>query len=776
MPNQDQNNQQSNSNSANDFSNGNQGGGIMGYTSPYANQTPFTQLTPQNSPQMSTPTNTPSSNQTQQAQPASPANNSQTNDSPNIQDYLNTPGAQSASSTANQVSSQVTANPAEASLSASSPVIQPEVIQPSTQSNPETQNSSLSSGDITGTKTDNLLDDPDQVHAILNDGASSNPISPLNGNVSVNIPNLQPETGLQPINQQIPESIEQIDSPTQTANSASSESGVAAPATTIDGTTTLQPEVSKDSQEQVGNEVTENKPQNSSQTNQDSQIQNPATPNFELEQPTPISTNVSSELNPVRRIFSEGGQTQDSTIGLNAPEIPDFLQDPLKVQMDVQDQLRKEKEALAKKDAEEKAKLEAEERAKQEKIAAEKARLEQLNSYQAPSKKPQTKFGNSPMPSQPRSQLNPERDLAMMATSTNSSKKYTNITELLDIVIEKNASDLHITVGYPPFIRIDDKLIPAGATLGKEDLKTLVSQSLTQNQKELLEVNREVDLSYQHKNAGRFRINAYYERGNLAAAYRLIPQRIRTVTELNLPNNLIDFTRLAQGLFLVTGPTGSGKSTTLAAMLQHINETTPKHIITIEDPIEYVYPRAMSLVDQRELGSDTHDWSIALKSALRQDPDVILIGELRDFDTIQSAITLAETGHLVFATLHTNSAAQSIDRIIDVFPPHQQQQIKTQLAGSLKGILSQRLIPLIGGGRKAVIELLIVTPAVQNLIREGKTYQIDNVISTSADLGMISLEKSLVKLVREGKITGNTAQDYAIRPEEILKLMKNNQL
>jgi twitching motility protein PilT len=396
------------------------------------------------------------------------------------------------------------------------------------------------------------------------------------------------------------------------------------------------------------------------------------------------------------------------------------------------------------------------------------------NTYIAPKQKQNEP--NLHLRQQDKVEINPENDLKAGVVVDALTQKYTKISELLDIVIQRNASDLHISVGYPPYIRVDDRLIAIGANLTKEEVKNFISQTLSQNQKELLEVNREVDLSYQHEDKGRFRINAYYEKGNLAGAYRLIPQKIRSITELGLPSNLLDFTRVSQGLFLVTGPTGSGKSTTLAAMIQHINESYPKHIITIEDPIEYVYPRAMALVDQRELGSDTHDWSIALKSALRQDPDVILIGELRDFDTIQSAITLAETGHLVFATLHTNSAAQSIDRIIDVFPPHQQDQIRTQLAGSLKGILSQRLIPLIGGRRKAVIELLIVTPAVQNLIREGKTYQIDNVIATSADLGMIGLEKSLVKLVREGKITTATAQEYAIRPEEILKLMKNNQL
>lgn len=373
--------------------------------------------------------------------------------------------------------------------------------------------------------------------------------------------------------------------------------------------------------------------------------------------------------------------------------------------------------------------------------------------------------------------LDPERDLKNFTPknldgSDFDMSEYSHIDQLLDLVIKRNASDLHLSVGYPPFIRVDDRLMPVGVVLDKPKVETLINQALTSNHRELLEVNREVDLSYQFKELGRFRINAYYEKGNLAAAFRLIPQKIKSISDLQLPGILFDICGYSQGLFLVTGPTGSGKSTTLAAMIQYINESSPKHIITIEDPIEYVYPKARALVDQRELGGDTHDWSIALKSALRQDPDVLLIGEMRDFETIQSALTLAETGHLVFATLHTNSAAQSIDRIVDVFPPHQQEQVKSQLASVLKGILSQRLVPMIGGGRVAVAEMLMVTPAVQNLIREGKTYQLDNVISTGTDLGMISLEKSLVKLVREGKITTATAQEYAIRPNEVLKLMK----
>ncbi|BDQ04697.1 MAG: hypothetical protein KatS3mg084_0215 [Candidatus Dojkabacteria bacterium] len=376
--------------------------------------------------------------------------------------------------------------------------------------------------------------------------------------------------------------------------------------------------------------------------------------------------------------------------------------------------------------------------------------------------------GNDTLVSNRTRDFNPEVDLVIK----NQPQKHTDIKELLQLTLDKDASDLHIASNYPPFIRIDDKLVPVGEILEPNDVKNLVYQVLSTNHRELFEVNKEIDLSYQFENKARFRINAYYEKGNIAAAFRPIPTKIRSIKDLGLPAILLDIANAPQGLFLVTGPTGSGKSTTLAAMIQHINETSPKHVVTIEDPIEYVYPRGTAIINQRELGTDTHDWNIAMKSALRQDPDVILIGELRDFETIQLAITLAETGHLVFSTLHTYSTSQAVDRILDVFPPHQQQQIRTQLGGTLKGVLSQRLVPMIGGGRCAAIELLIVTSAVQTLIREGKTYQIDNVIETSAESGMVLLEKSLVKLVRQGKISAATAQNYAIRPERIIKMLK----
>lgn len=366
---------------------------------------------------------------------------------------------------------------------------------------------------------------------------------------------------------------------------------------------------------------------------------------------------------------------------------------------------------------------------------------------------------------------------AVVPTQPNPSVSNTDeldIKPLLDLVIQKGASDMHLSVGYPIHLRIDGDLEKVGNQLSNEQVKALIFKTLNSNQRELLEVNKEVDLSYAHEDKGRFRVNAYFEKGNFAAAYRLIPNRIRTLEELKMPQVISDFTELRQGLFLVTGPTGSGKSTTLAAMINQINNNSPTHIITIEDPIEYVYPKGKALVDQREIGQDTHDWGIALKSILRQDPDIVLVGEMRDYETIQAAITTAETGHLVFGTLHTSSAAQSIDRIIDVFPPHQQSQIRSQLSVTLKGILSQRLIPVQGGGRVAVYEIMIVTSAISNLIREGKTYQIDNIISTSSDIGMVTMEKSLAKIVREGKISVELAQEYSIRPEELLKILKSS--
>jgi len=350
-----------------------------------------------------------------------------------------------------------------------------------------------------------------------------------------------------------------------------------------------------------------------------------------------------------------------------------------------------------------------------------------------------------------------------------------SIEKLLSEAVNRNASDLHIAVGYPPIIRVDGELVDLDEKiLNPEDAEQLIFSVLTDEKKELLEVNREIDFAYTFQGVtnARFRVNAYYSMKNLSAAFRLIPSRIRTIEELLLPQMYHQFAKLKQGLVLVTGPTGHGKSTTLAAILEDINRTRFCHIVTIEDPIEYVFEGKKALIDQREMNDDTHSWNIALRSALRQDPDVILVGEMRDFETIASAITLAETGHLVFATLHTNSAAQTLDRIVDVFPENQQQQVRTQIANTLQAVIAQRLIPLDKGGRRAVSEIMLNNAAVSNLIREGKMHQIDNVIRTSSDIGMVYLEKSLVALVREGVISVQKAQEYAVYPEEVLRLLK----
>ncbi|HQA99122.1 MAG TPA: type IV pilus twitching motility protein PilT [Candidatus Dojkabacteria bacterium] len=346
---------------------------------------------------------------------------------------------------------------------------------------------------------------------------------------------------------------------------------------------------------------------------------------------------------------------------------------------------------------------------------------------------------------------------------------------LFDEVVSRNASDLHISVGYPPIIRIDGELIDVGdQLLTPADAEKLILSIIPDDKKELLEVNREIDFAYSHEGSqsGRFRINAYYTMKNLAAAFRLIPTRVKTIEELLLPQVYHQITKLKQGLVLVTGPTGHGKSTTLAAMLEDINRNRFDHIITIEDPIEYIFEGKKALIDQREMNDDTNSWAVALRSAMRQDPDVILVGEMRDYETIAAAITLAETGHLVFATLHTNNAAQTVDRVIDVFPENQQPQVRLQLSNILQVVIAQRLIPLDQGGRRAVSEIMFNTPAIANLIREAKTHQIDNMIRTGADMGMVYLEKSLVSLVREGVITAQKAQEYAVYPEEVIRLLK----
>ncbi len=348
------------------------------------------------------------------------------------------------------------------------------------------------------------------------------------------------------------------------------------------------------------------------------------------------------------------------------------------------------------------------------------------------------------------------------------------IEVLLQEVINQRASDLHLQVGLPPMLRIDGSLGPIANTpvLDAEAVEKLVFSILDQDQQQILLKDKEFDFSFAFGDLGRFRVNAFHERGNIAAALRLIPNDIQSIAELGLPPIVEKFSDYPRGLVLVTGPTGSGKSTTLAALVDKINTEKAMHIITIEDPIEFTHKSKRSVVVQREVHYDTYSFNAALRSALREDPDVVLIGEMRDLETISAAVTIAETGHLVFATLHTNSASQSIDRMVNVFPPHQQPQIKAQLSNILMAICSQRLIPAIGGGRLAAAEILIANSAVRNIIREGKTHQLDAVIQTSAEEGMQSMDRTLVQLVQSGQITYDEARNYAVDLTEFERMMR----
>lgn len=348
------------------------------------------------------------------------------------------------------------------------------------------------------------------------------------------------------------------------------------------------------------------------------------------------------------------------------------------------------------------------------------------------------------------------------------------IEVLLEEVVKKKASDLHLQVSLPPMLRVDGSLTPVsgGDILTEESIESLIFAILDDDQKQILLKDKEFDFSFAFGDLGRFRVNAFHERGNLAAALRLIPNEILTTEQLGLPEVVNKFAEYPRGLVLVTGPTGSGKSTTLAALVDRINSEKAAHIITIEDPVEFTHKSKKSVLVQREVHYDTFSFSAALRSSLRQDPDVVLIGEMRDLETIASAITIAETGHLVFATLHTNSAAQSIDRMVDVFPPHQQPQIRSQLSNILMAICSQRLIPSIGGGRVVAAEVLVATPAVRNIIREGKTHQLDAVIQTGAEYGMQTMDKTLVGMIHAGTISYDEARNYAVDIEELDRLMR----
>ncbi|MFI4985356.1 MAG: type IV pilus twitching motility protein PilT [Solirubrobacterales bacterium] len=349
-----------------------------------------------------------------------------------------------------------------------------------------------------------------------------------------------------------------------------------------------------------------------------------------------------------------------------------------------------------------------------------------------------------------------------------------DFADLLMEVVSRRASDLHLSSGAKPTVRVRGRLAPMDGfpKLSPTDTREIVYSILTGDQRQRLETNWQLDFAYSIPGHARFRVNAYYQRGAIGAAFRLIPVGLTSIDELGLPATVHEFTRKPRGFVLVTGPTGSGKSTSLAAMIDEINRTREEHIMTIEDPIEFLHGHKKCLVNQRELGSDAQSFSEALKAALRQDPDVILVGEMRDLETISTALTAAETGHLVFATLHTQDTAQTIDRVIDVFPSHQQGQVRVQLSVSLQGIMTQQLLPTAdGSGRVVATEVLVPNPAVRNLIREGKTHQIYSVLQTSSAAGMQTMDASLAMLVRQGKITQKLAESRSSTPEELKRLL-----
>ncbi len=349
-----------------------------------------------------------------------------------------------------------------------------------------------------------------------------------------------------------------------------------------------------------------------------------------------------------------------------------------------------------------------------------------------------------------------------------------HVNELLEIVLERGASDLHLTVGAHPTVRIHGDLYPLTEfpVLKPGPLRKMIYAILTQKQREKLESELELDMSHPLPGKARFRVNVFFQRDSIGAVMRVIPMNILPLEKLGLPPVLSSFAYLPRGLVLVTGPTGSGKSTTLASILDIVNRERPVHIMTVEDPIEFLHTHKRALVNQREVGEDTHSFANALKRVLRQDPDVILVGEMRDLETISTAITAAETGHLVFGTLHTQDAPQSIDRIIDVFPPHQQQQVRIQLASSLQAVCTQQLLQTADGkGRVVACEVLICTPAVRNLIREGKTHQIYSVMQAGGRFGMQTMDQSLADLVKAGRISVDTARERCANEEDLMRLL-----
>ena len=372
-------------------------------------------------------------------------------------------------------------------------------------------------------------------------------------------------------------------------------------------------------------------------------------------------------------------------------------------------------------------------------------------------------------------QSNPLEELNYDYTQQNDAKPISEIhlDDLLRDACEKGSSDLHLTVGLPPVVRVDGFLQHLNyAHLQPNDTQRLIYDILSSDQVQWFEKTRELDFSYGVKAVGRFRVNVYRQRSSVGAALRAIPDQIPNFEQLGLPPIIRELTRKHSGLILVTGPTGSGKSTTIASMIDAINTEQPVHIMTMEDPIEYLHRHKRAMINQRELNTDTDSFENALRAVLREDPDVILIGEMRDLETIAAALTLAETGHLVFGTLHTRNAPQTIDRVIDVFPPHQQDQIKVQLSNSLEAVIAQQLCPQLGGGRVAAIEIMVATSAIRNLIREGKTYQIYGALETGAQFGMQTMDKVLADLYRFGRISNEEAMARAIDRENYKRFLQ----
>ncbi len=348
-----------------------------------------------------------------------------------------------------------------------------------------------------------------------------------------------------------------------------------------------------------------------------------------------------------------------------------------------------------------------------------------------------------------------------------------DFADLLLDVIRLKASDLHLTAGAPPMVRKRGALSPLDyPALGPQDTREIIYSILTNDQRQRLETDWQIDFAYSIPGHARFRVNAYFQRASLGAAFRMIPSEMPALEELGLPLVLHELAKRPRGFVLVTGPTGSGKSTSLAAVINEINETRDEHIMTIEDPIEFLHGHKRCIVNQREIGADAQSFGAGLKAALRQDPDVILVGEMRDLETISTALTAAETGHLVFATLHTQDTAQTVDRVVDVFPPEQQHQVRVQLSIALQGIVSQTLLPTADGqGRAVAAEILVPTPAIRNLIREGKTHQIYSALQTGGAVGMQTMDAALAALVRAGKISRELAEARSSTPEELRRLM-----